>query len=118
MRMILIGVACLLTGLTASNARADLNLSPSTGLCSAISPACLLKTGDQTSTSAILSYLSGLGYDVSTELYKQNVGDVFDTGAFAGSYTTVFSNTASDPSNATITWNGSPNPFITGSPLY
>lgn len=36
-------------------------------------------------------------------LYKQDVGAATDTGPGASAYTTIFSNTASDPSNATIT---------------
>jgi hypothetical protein len=37
-----------------------------------------------------------------TSLYKQNVGDGFDTGTFATSYETFFDNTPGDPSNAVI----------------
>src|SRR5688572_12931281 len=44
-------------------------------------------------------------------LYKANVGTaqnpaVVEEGSLSGSYTTVFSNTALDPQDATITWNG------------
>jgi hypothetical protein len=41
----------------------------------------------------------------ATETYKQNVGGS-ESGALAGSYNTVFLNTASDPSGATITYVG------------
>jgi len=45
-------------------------------------------------------------------LYKMNVGGAED-GTFAGSYSTVFANTSSDPQDATITYDGSPDLFIT-----
>lgn len=64
-------------------------------------------TGTQTSQSqidvAIAAYLGD-----SVELYKQNVGDGFDTGALAGSYETSFSNTPTDPADATIHYVGGP----------
>lgn len=37
-----------------------------------------------------------------TSYYKQNVGEANDTGLFAGSYETTFSNTANDPEDALI----------------
>ena len=43
-----------------------------------------------------------------TELYKQNVGDATDSGPFAGSYSTAFFNTPTDPQDATITYTGGP----------
>jgi hypothetical protein len=46
------------------------------------------------------------------EVYKQNVGDATDTGSFAGSYTTAFQNTSTDPSGFTITYGGAPLPSI------
>jgi hypothetical protein len=39
-----------------------------------------------------------------SEVYKQNVGDATDSGSFASSYTTTFSNTPSDPQDALIEW--------------
>jgi hypothetical protein len=43
------------------------------------------------------------------ELYKADVGvPVDESGPFAGSYSTVFSNTATDPEDATITYTGGP----------
>jgi hypothetical protein len=42
-----------------------------------------------------------------TLLYKADVGSpVSETGSFAGSYNTVFSNTSSSPQNATISYTG------------
>jgi len=38
----------------------------------------------------------------ATEVYKQDVGAGSDTGSLAGSYTTTFSNSASDPTDALI----------------
>lgn len=43
--------------------------------------------------------------------YKSDVGGG-DSGTFAGSYTTVFSNTSNDPQNATITYDGAPDAVI------
>jgi len=40
------------------------------------------------------------------ELYKENVGDGFDTGSFASSYETDFFNTPSDPQAALIRYIG------------
>lgn len=39
-----------------------------------------------------------------TQVYKADVGAASDTGTFAGSYSTVFSNTTSDPADFTITY--------------
>lgn len=62
-------------------------------------------TGAQTSQPKIDDAIaSTLGE--STELYKQNTGDASDTGALAGSYETLFLDTPSDPSGATITYMG------------
>jgi hypothetical protein len=41
----------------------------------------------------------------SVELYKQNVGGS-EVGAAAGFYTTTFFNTATDPEDASIVWDG------------
>lgn len=40
-----------------------------------------------------------------TEVYKQNVGGS-ESGSFAGSYTTTFANTPTDPADFTVTYNG------------
>lgn len=39
-----------------------------------------------------------------SELYKQDLGVTGDSGPYAGSYGTEFSNTPTDPEDATITW--------------
>lgn len=44
-------------------------------------------------------------------LYRGNVGGA-DAGSFAASYTTVFANTPTDPQEATITYDGLPDPSI------
>jgi hypothetical protein len=67
-----------------------------------IIPGDAVLTGDQTSQAQINAAIAPI-IGTATELYKQNVGGT-ETGLLAGSYTTVFSNTASDPSDATITW--------------
>ena len=48
-----------------------------------------------------LSDLTGVAEEMLTELYKAEVGGDDDIG-----YSTAFTNTASDPSDATITWDG------------
>lgn len=52
-----------------------------------------------------------------TIAYKQNAGGA-EEGSFAGSYQTVFTNTLSDPSAALITFDGNPDPFITGGRIF
>ena len=42
-----------------------------------------------------------------TEVYKQNVGGS-ESGSFAGSYTTTFANTSTDPADFTVTYSGGP----------
>jgi hypothetical protein len=61
-------------------------------------------TGPQTSQAQINAIV--LPYiDPATELYKSNVGGV-EEGTLAGSYATQYFATPTDPSGATITWNG------------
>lgn len=60
----------------------------------------------------------GLTNDGSLSLlYKADVGTAtnpatVESGSFAGSYGTVFSNTALDPADALITYDGAPDPFM------
>lgn len=65
--------------------------------------------GNQTGVSEIESAISALGVTLGSELYKQDV-DGPETGLLAGSYTTEFFNTPTDPSDATISW-------VTGTPI-
>jgi len=89
-----------LLSLTPLSANAVLILSPSTGICG--TPNCLLMTGVQTGQSQIdAAIAASLG--TSTLAYKQDVGGG-ETGSFAGSYTTTFFNSASDPKDATIAY--------------
>ena len=63
-------------------------------------------SGDQTGTSQILDYIANtLGIDLGTEYYKADVPST-ETGEFSSSYDTVFSNSSTDPSDATITYAG------------
>lgn len=90
-----------------------LTLSPSTPACG--SPACIAETGNETSNDDILAAIADkIGTAVS--VYKQNVGEGSDSGTFASSYVTTFSNTSSDPSNALIDYISGP--FITGSSIW
>ena len=58
-----------------------------------------------------------VGSGTLTELYKQDVVAVSDTGPYAGSYGTTFANIPTDPMDATITWVTN-TPFIGGPPIY
>ena len=87
-----------------------LTISPSTAPCG--SPTCLQLTGNQTSQPQIDVAIAG-ALAGSTEIYKQNVGDGFDTGSAAAIYTTTFQNTPTDPSGATIVYNGGVPPTVT-----
>jgi hypothetical protein len=71
-------------------------------------------TGDQTSTAEILAAIAST-IGSATSLYKQDVGGG-ESGPFAGNYATVFSNTASDPSDALISHTGSD--AISSDPIY
>jgi hypothetical protein len=56
----------------------------------------------------------GSTYTGLTSVYKADVGTtVIETGSFADNYSTVFSNTATDPEDALITWDGGLEPKIT-----
>ena len=75
--------------------------------------------GNQNNTADILAYLSGT---IGAELYKSEVsgtgGVGADLGTFSGSYNTKFSNTKADPSDALITYVGSPAPAILAGSIY
>jgi hypothetical protein len=107
-------VCALAFGFAATNAQAEITLSPASGN----PPLILIGPGTPSTgpgNSGILAYLTNQGYDLSTELYKQNVSDGFDTGPFASSYTTTFNG---DASGGSITWVGAPAPYIHADPLY
>jgi hypothetical protein len=92
-----------------------LTITPATAPCG--TPTCLFATGNDTSQDDINDALAALGIP-GPELYKQNVGEATDSGAFAGSYTTTFQNTPTEPAGATIVWDGAPDPFINSDPVY
>ncbi|HEU5125783.1 MAG TPA: hypothetical protein VFW05_17160 [Verrucomicrobiae bacterium] len=76
-----------------------------------ISPTATFLTGTDTSDLSDLQISSLLGIGNLTTLYRQDLrGD--DTGAFAGSYATLFSNTPSEPQDADVTFGSEPS--ITG----
>lgn len=74
-------------------------------------------TGNQIGTSAIETYiapyLSPFGISM-VELYKSDVLSG-EEGLFSSYYDTSYYNTPADPADATITWTGTGNNFITGS---
>ena len=64
-------------------------------------------TTNQTSNCNAACVSSVTGISGLVELYKMNVGGP-EEGSLAGSYTTTFQNTATDPSGFTTTYNGGP----------
>jgi hypothetical protein len=67
--------------------------------------------------SELSAFLATQGVVVSlTQVYKQDQGAGSDSGTFASSYTTTFSNTASDPSDALIDYISGPS--ITGGSIF
>lgn len=68
-----------------------------------LSPGTHVASGPETS-QALINVAIAAFLGTSTELYKENVGDGFDTGSAAGWYTTTFSNSALDPTDADIVW--------------
>ncbi|MDZ4854895.1 MAG: PEP-CTERM sorting domain-containing protein [Nitrospirota bacterium] len=66
-------------------------------------------TGDwstnQTSTLTTAEVIALTGIAGLVEVYKQNVGGS-ESGSFAGSYTTTFSNTPTDPAEFTVAYDG------------
>ena len=95
-----------------SPAAQALTITPSTDVCG--SPTCLSATGNQTSQPQIDAAIAAF-IGSATEVYKQNVGGS-ETGTFAGSYVTTFSDTPSDPSDALIDYQSGP--VINGSSIF
>jgi len=80
-----------------------------------ITPATLPQwTGTDNSNLSAEQISAIVGVTVG-EVYKQNVGGS-EEGSFAGSYTTTFSNTPTDPSDALIDYISGPS--ITGSSIF
>jgi hypothetical protein len=73
------------------------------------------QTGNPDVLAAVYAYI-GLPNGSLDSLYKQNVGEVLDTGLYASSYVTSF-DPAEDPSGATISYVLGM-PAITGNPIY
>jgi PEP-CTERM motif-containing protein len=69
--------------------------------------------GDDTS-QAVINGLIAPFIGSADLLYKENVGDGFDTGSLADSYHTIYTNSPSDPSDADIIYDGAPDPYVTG----
>lgn len=67
----------------------------------------LCATGTLNSQPAFEASVQNCAAVVLTELYKADVGTtVTESGSFAGSYSTAFFNTATDPQDATISFTG------------
>ena len=77
---------------------------------------CWTVVGDNSNISAdeLFGYTGMTGL---ASLYKGDVNGDPDSGVFADSYDTVFSNSVSDPADGLITWNDVPNPAIDCSTL-
>jgi hypothetical protein len=84
-------------GVTAQAALVDIALTPAD--CTAIYPCW---TSNETGNLTIAEIEAITGTSDLESLYKENVGDGFDSGPFAGSYETTFSNSALDPEDALI----------------
>jgi hypothetical protein len=84
-------------GVTAQAALVDIALTPAD--CTAGYP-CWTSNDTNNLTIAEIEAITGAS-DLES-LYKENVGDGFDSGPFAGSYETTFSNAALDPEDALI----------------
>lgn len=69
-----------------------------------IGPGDAIDSGPETSNSAIRAVLAS-DYGLTEIMYKADV-DGDEEGTAAGEYHTVFSNSASDPSDADIIWDG------------
>jgi PEP-CTERM motif len=94
--------------LTGAQARAALNITPATV------PQWTTNTNSNLSADDVEA-LVGTSTQL-TEVYKQNVGDATDSGSFASSYTTTFSNSPSDPADALIDYISGP--FIQSQSMY
>lgn len=90
----------LVFGLAAADARATIMLTPSGASAT---------TNDNSNLTALLDINSAFGtsYAGLSLLYKANSGTIVtEDGTLAAFYTTVFSNTSTDPADADITWDG------------
>lgn len=96
------GLFGFLLALVSSQAAATLMLSPAD--CN-VGVNCWTTNVNSTLTTTEVMSLIGTG-TVLTQLYKQDVGAGTDTGPFAASYMTSFSNTATDPEDALISYVG------------
>jgi hypothetical protein len=80
-----------------------------------VTPGGEIASGPETSNPTILGIVSGLTGGAPS-LYKENVGDGFDSGTYASSYKTTFSNSPTDPADALVEYvSGAP---FSESPLY
>ena len=84
-------------GVTAQAALVDIALTPAD--C-AVNVNCW--TSNDPSNPKLSDMEALIGTTDLTSLYKMNVGDASDTGPYANSYTTTFSNSALDPEDALI----------------
>jgi MYXO-CTERM domain-containing protein len=68
-------------------------------------PYCIVAEGTDNSQTAVVDWIVANTEPDYTELYKAEVGGS-DEKEFADHYTTVFSNSPTDPQDATISWDG------------
>ena len=104
-KLALFSAATLFTG---ASYAADIALTPA----DCVMGSCWTIVGDNSNpTVDEIETLVGTSTQL-TRVYKQDQGGP-EEGAFAGSYTTEFFDTPTDPSGATISYNGAPAPAIT-----
>jgi hypothetical protein len=70
-------------------------------------------TGNDNSNLSDAQISAIVGSTVAT-VYKSEVDGGKEAGSFKHSYSTAYFNSSNDPEDATITYDGAPDPFITG----
>ena len=104
-KLMLVSAASLFAG---ASYAADIALTPA----DCVAGSCWTIVGDNSNpTVDEIETLVGTSTQL-TRVYKQDQGGG-EEGTFASSYTTSFFDTPTDPSGATISYNGSPAPAIT-----
>jgi hypothetical protein len=104
----------VLFGMMSSVSADTMYIYPTTG-----TPNVTRWEGNETANLSPAEIATKVGYVGSLEeLYKKEVDGGLEFGSYAGSYETTFSSDPDDPSAADIVWQGIPNTFITGPPIY
>ncbi|HZD54038.1 MAG TPA: PEP-CTERM sorting domain-containing protein [Woeseiaceae bacterium] len=105
----LLGLTALLFAGSSMAAIITPDFNPAFTPCDYVSsdPTCWMVSGSPSNpTLSELATLVGVDESDLSLLYKSNVGTGEETTPFVDNYTTTYSNTSSDPSDATIEWDG------------